>query len=196
VAGRGACEDGVGGDLVGAWLVVFDRQRAFCEHAFGQLDDARFFAVLAPGLNSVGVIARHMGANMRSRWTDFLTTDGEKDSRDREAELAPFPEDMSPEELENARDGVMEVWDSGWATLRAMVGGLTPGDLGRTVTIRGASHTVPGAVARAIDHYAFHCGQVNLIARQLVGTDRWSWFTVEPGGTAAFNDSMRRRHGG
>ncbi len=147
-------------------------------------------------MNSVGVITRHMGANMLSRWTDFLTADGEKPSRDRDAELAPFPEPMTPDQQREARAQVMETWGAGWSTLFAALDGLSEDDLSRTVTIRSAPHTVHGAIARQLDHYAFHVGQINLIARQLVGTDRWRWFTLPPGGTREFNERMRRQYSG
>ncbi|MFI4897076.1 MAG: DUF1572 family protein, partial [Phycisphaerales bacterium JB059] len=177
------------------WRAVFERQKAFAEHAFNQLGDEQFFTVLAPGLNSVGVIARHMGANMLSRWTDFLTTDGEKPTRDRDAELAPIDDHTSPEQRSEARARIMDTWERGWSTLFATLDSLTESDLSRTVTIRSAPHSVHGAIARQLDHYAFHVGQINVIARQLVGTDDWTWFTLPPGGTRAFNERMRRRGG-
>lgn len=184
------------GDMVSTWRAVFDRQRAFAEHAFGQLDDEQFFAVVAPGLNSVAVIARHMGGNMLSRWVDFLTTDGEKGSRDRDAELEPFPERMTAEDRVAMRAQVMDLWSSGWAALFAAIGGLTEADLGRQVTIRGVPHAVHAAMARQLDHYAFHVGQINIIARQLVGTGNWKWFTLPPGTTHEFNARLGAEHGG
>jgi hypothetical protein len=187
-------ESGLPTDLLQTWRAIFERQKAFAEHAFDQLDDDRFFAVLTPGLNSVAVIARHMGANMLSRWTDFLTTDGEKQSRDRDAELEAFPANMPPKQRRETRAHVMQVWSRGWDTLFATLDSLTESDLSRTVTIRSAPHSVHGAIARQLDHYAFHVGQINLIARQLVGTDNWRWFTLPPGGTRAFNERMRRQH--
>ncbi|MEZ6243982.1 MAG: DUF1572 family protein [Phycisphaerales bacterium] len=187
-------ESGLGGDLLSTWRSIFERQQAFGEHAFSQLDDEGFFRVLVPGLNSVGVVARHMGANMLSRWTDFLTTDGEKATRDRDAELAAFPESMTPEQRHAARAQVMDVWVRGWGTLFGTLDALSEADLSRTVTIRGAAHAVHAAIARQLDHYAFHVGQINLLARQIVGTDRWKWFTLPPGGTREFNERMRRTH--
>jgi len=192
----GKYEAGLATDLLSTWRAIFERQNTFAEHAFNQLDDEGFFRVLAPGLNSVAVIARHMGANMLSRWTDFLTTDGEKPTRDRDAELAPFPGSMTADERREARARVMDIWSRGWATLLATLDSLTESDLSRTVTIRGAPHTVHGAIARQLDHYAFHVGQINLLARQIVGTNRWKWFTLPPGGTREFNERMRREHGG
>lgn len=185
-------ESGLPADLLSSWRAIFERQRAFAEHAFIQLDDEQFFeASPASGLNSVAVIARHMGGNMLSRWTDFLTTDGEKPMRDRDAELAPFAA-MTPGQRGAARAEVMEGWSRGWAALFSALDALTETDLSRTVTIRGAPHSVHGAIARQLDHYAFHVGQINLIARMLVGPGDWKWFTIPPGGTRAFNDQMRR----
>lgn len=187
-------ESGLRADMLETWRAIFARQKAFAEHAFDQLDDNQFSAVLSPGLNSVAVIARHMGANMLSRWTDFLTTDGEKPSRDRDAELAPIDDDASPELRRAARAQVMDTWERGWSTLFTTLDSLTEPDLSKTVTIRGAPHSVHAAIARQLDHYAFHVGQINVIARQLVGTDDWTWFTLPPGGTRAFNEAMRRKH--
>lgn len=189
-------ETALAGDMISTWRAVFDRQRAFAEHAFGQLDDEQFFAVGAPGLNSVAVIARHMGGNMLSRWVDFLTTDGEKESRDRDAELEPFREQMSAEDRAAARARITDLWSRGWAAVFAALDGLTDADLGRQVTIRGVPHAVHAAIARQLDHYAFHVGQINVIARQLVGTADWKWFTLPPGTTREFNAKLRAEHGG
>jgi len=169
---------------IDTWRSVFERQRAFAEHAFDQLDDDGFFRVLAPGLNSVAVIANHIGGNLRSRFTDFLTTDGEKPDRDRDREfVVPHP---SPA----ARGEIVERWEGGWATLFATLDALTPDDLPKVVLIRGVPHPVHAAVLRQLDHYSFHVGQINVIARQIVGTDNWQWFTLPPGGTKAFNERL------
>lgn len=172
-------------DMVSVWRKVFERQKAFGEHAFNQLDDDQFFAVLAPGLNSCAVIANHLAGNMRSRWADFLTSDGEKPSRDRDQEFDPPSEHSSAE-----RARIMDRWNEGWDLLLTALDGLTPADLSRIVTIRSVPHPVHAAVARQLDHYSFHIGQINIIARQLVGTDAWKWFTLPPGGTKAFNEKL------
>lgn len=171
-------------DTLAVWRQIFDRQRAFAEHAFGQLDDAGFFRVLAPGLNSVAVIANHVAGNLHSRFTDFLTTDGEKPDRDRDSEF------VVPDPSPAARAEIMRRWDAGWATLFTTLDSLTPDDLSRTVLIRAVPHPVHAAVLRQLDHYSFHVGQINVIARQIVGTDRWKWFTLPPGGTKAFNERL------
>lgn len=171
-------------DLLMICRQLFDRQKAFAEHAFTQLDDEGFFRVLAPGLNSVAVIANHIAGNLRSRFTDFLTTDGEKPDRDRDAEFMP------PQPSAAARAEIMARWDAGWSTLFATLDALTPADLHRTVLIRAVPHPVHAAMLRQIDHYAFHVGQINILARMIVGTENWKWFTLPPGGTKAFNERL------
>lgn len=172
-------------DSIAVWTQIFERQKSFGQHAFDQVSDEQFFAILAPGLNSCAIIANHIAGNMLSRWTDFLTTDGEKASRDRDTEF------MAPSQhTAEQRARIMERWEQGWATLFATLDLLTPDDLSKIVTIRKVDHPVHAAVARAIDHYSFHIGQINIIARQFVGTESWEWFTIAPGGTQAFNATL------
>tara|TARA_A100001391_G_scaffold120362_5_gene81933 strand:- start:587 stop:1150 length:564 start_codon:yes stop_codon:yes gene_type:complete len=172
-------------DMIKVWTQLFERQRAFAMHAFDQLDDEQFFAIPAPGLNSCAIIANHLAGNMLSRWTDFLTTDGEKPTRDRDHEFDP-PTARTADE----RARIMKRLDQGWSVLFDALGSLTQADLGKTITIRTVEHPVHAAVLRQIDHYSFHIGQINIIARQLVGTDHWKWFTIAPGATKAFNQSL------
>jgi len=172
-------------DMVTVWRQVFERQKAFGEHAFNQLSNEQFFAILAPGLNSCAIIANHLAGNMLSRRTDFLTTDGEKANRDRDTEFEPPAEHTSEE-----RAKIMERWGLGWSVLFAALDSLTAEDLSKIITIRKVEHPVHAAVVRQIDHYSFHIGQINIIARQLVGTDEWKWFTLPPGGTKAFNKEL------
>lgn len=179
---------GLGGDSVAVIAAIFERQKAFAEHAFDQLDDEGFFQILAPGLNSVAVIARHVAGNLASRWTDFLTTDGEKPTRDRDAELAVLAPDAAARSA--LRAGINRDWEAGWATLFATLGTLSANDLERTVLIRSKPHTALAAALRQIDHYSFHVGQINIIARQIVGTANWRWFTVPPGGTGELNKRL------
>ena len=170
---------------ISVWIQVFERQKAFGEHAFNQLSDEQFFAVLSPGLNSCAIIANHLAGNMLSRWTDFLTTDGEKPTRDRDTEFDP-PSEHTREE----RARIMERWESGWSVLFGTLGSLASDDLSKIVTIRSVDHPVHAAVLRQIDHYSFHIGQINIIARMQVGTESWQWFTLPPGGTKAFNQRL------
>ncbi|MEM9253676.1 MAG: DUF1572 family protein [Planctomycetota bacterium] len=164
---------------------VFERQRLFAEHCAGQLDDAQFFARLAPGLNSVGVTMQHMAGNLKSRWTDFLTSDGEKPWRDREAEFAEPTDDAA-----EARAAIMSTWVEGWRLLNVALDEAEAADADARVHIRGVPHSIEMAVVRQIDHYGYHVGQIATVARGLVGNDRWQWFTVAPGGTAEFHRSI------
>jgi len=176
-------------DMIAVWKQLFERQRAFAMHAFDQLDDEQFFAILAPGLNSCAIIANHLAGNMLSRWTDFLTTDGEKPTRDRDHEFDP-PTVHTADERAKIRAQIMQRLDQGWSVLFEALGSLTQADLSKTITIRTVEHPVHAAVLRQIDHYSFHIGQINIIARQLVGTEHWTWFTLAPGATKAFNQSL------
>jgi len=172
-------------DTIALWKGVFQRQRAFALHAFDQITDEQFFAILAPGLNSCAIIANHLAGNMLSRWTDFLTTDGEKTDRNRDTEFEPPAQHTAKE-----RARIMERFEQGWSTLFSTLDAITAEDLSKTITIRSVEHTVNAAVIRQIDHYSFHIGQLNIIARQLVGTDNWKWFTLAPGTTKAFNEKL------
>tara|TARA_A100000171_G_scaffold48883_1_gene56993 strand:- start:36 stop:605 length:570 start_codon:yes stop_codon:yes gene_type:complete len=169
-------------DLIAVWLGVFERQKSFGEHAFNLLSDEQFFTILTPGLNSCAIIANHIAGNLISRFTDFLTTDGEKPDRDRDSEFNT-PQTHTPQ----ARAEIMDRWETGWGVLFDTLGSLTMEDIGKVVTIRSVPHPVHAAMARAMDHYSFHIGQINIIARQQVGTENWQWFTLPPGGTKAFN---------
>lgn len=172
-------------DVIAIWVSVFERQKTFGEHAFNQLTDEQFFAILAPGLNSCAIVANHIAGNQISRFTDFLTTDGEKPDRDRDSEFYT-PQSHTPE----TRAKIMDRWETGWGVLFDTLGSLTTADIGKMVTIRSVPHPVHAAMARAMDHYSFHIGQINIIARQQVGTDNWQWFTLPPGGTKAFNAKL------
>ena len=173
-----------------AALTVFARQRDFAEHCFGQLDDERFFRRPAEGVNSVAIIVRHLAGNMRSRWSDFPAmlagdADGEMASRDRDGEF------REPEPTPEGRAALMRAWDEGWSILYRALEPLTTEDLDRTVTIRDVSHSVHLAVARQLDHYAFHVGQIATTARILVPHASWRFYTVPPGGSAAFTARVR-----
>jgi hypothetical protein len=137
------------------------------EKAIAQVSDEQFFATLDPEANSIAVILKHMAGNMRSRWTDFLTSDGEKPDRNRDSEF-----EIAGQET---RATVMAAWEDGWARLVSAVSTLSPGDLARKVTIRGEEHTVLEAINRQVTHYAAHVGQVVLLAKHYAGP---SWQTL------------------
>ena len=160
-----------------ALLDEFRKTKGMAEGAFAQLADEDFFFRLSARQNSIAVIVKHMAGNMVSRWTDFLTSDGEKPDRDRESE---FIEEVVP------RATVMQTWERGWACVFAALEPLTDADLSRAVTIRGEPHTVVQAAVRQVAHYSYHIGQILLIAKHLRG-ERWTYLTIPPGGSEAFN---------
>ncbi len=180
----GRFERGLEGDVLEVWRELFLRQKAFADNALAQLDDAGFFGAPSPDVNSVAVIVQHVAGNLVSRWTDFLTTDGEKADRDRDAEFAP------PTPTTESRARLMERWEAAWSVLFTALDALRPADMGHTVKIRNKPHTVHAAIARCTDHIAGHVGQIQVLARWHAGSADWKWFTIEPGGSTAFNRAM------
>src|SRR5688572_3339105 len=166
-------------------LKSFRKTKTLAERAAAQLDDAEFFRTIDEESNSVALIMKHMGGNMRSRWTDFLTTDGEKPDRDRDSEFVSA-------EGEDRR-AVMERWETGWACVFRAVEALGPEDLLRTVTIRHEPHTVVSAINRQIEHYAHHGGQIVFLAKHLKSRD-WQTLSIPRGGATVFNEEMREKH--
>ena len=139
----------------------FEEARSQAERALDQVPYERWSDRLDPGSNSLVTLMLHVSGNQRSRWTDFLTTDGEKPDRDRDAEF----EDARG----LSRDELRARWERGWKTLFAAVDALHEDDLVRTVTIRGEPHTVVQAINRQIAHYALHVGQMLFLAKHLAG---------------------------
>jgi len=164
--------------------VQFAKLRALAESALQQVDDAQFFAQPAPDTNSIAQVVKHMAGNARSRWTDFLTTDGEKPDRHRDTE---FELDRG-----DTRATLMQAWAAGWQALDTALGPLGPDDLMRTITIRGEGHTVLQAIDRQLTHYGYHVGQIVLLARIAKGA-QWSSLSVPRGQSEQFNAQMRER---
>jgi hypothetical protein len=131
------------------------------EKAIAQVYDSGLTKVLDRDANSIALLVKHLSGNMRSRWTMFLTTDGEKPDRDRDAEF-----EMT---AEVSREDVLQWWDDGWVCVFDALKALKPEDVSRTVTIRGQPHTVLEAINRQLMHYAYHIGQIVLLARALAG---------------------------
>jgi uncharacterized damage-inducible protein DinB len=173
-------------ELAAAWVSEFRKQKAYIDGAVAQLSDEQFRARPAPNVNSAAMLIKHLAGNLRSRWTDWLTTDGEKPDRDRDREFVDEGE---------SRAELMERYEQGWKLLFGALGSLSESDLSRTVTIRSEAHSVPLAINRQLAHAAYHAGQIMLIARSLAGDAGWKWQTVAPGRTAEFNQQMRRKHG-
>lgn len=175
-------------DLAAAYLEEtvrgFAALRQQGEAALAQLPDAALWTPLDPESNSAGVIVRHMGGNLRSRFTDFLTADGEKPTRARDDEFVLHPE--------ADREALLADWGSGWGALEATLAELTPGDLLRTVIIRGEPLTVLQALERAVRHQAGHVGQLILLAKHHAGA-AWQTLSIPRGQSAAYEAEHRRR---
>ncbi len=159
-------------------LVLFRQYKKLAEKAVEQISDEELFRAIDDEANSVAVIMRHMAGNMRSRWRDFLTTDGEKPdrNRDQEFELPPTA----------SREKVMAEWDEGWALVFAALEPLTEADLPREVLIRGERHSVTQAINRQVAHYASHVGQIILLAKHFRAKD-WKTLSIPRGKSAEFN---------
>jgi hypothetical protein len=155
----------------------FARLQGLAERALAQVEGEDFFAALDGESNSVALLLKHLTGNLRSRWTDFLTTDGEKPDRDRDAEFVLGPDDT--------RERLLERWEEGWRTLFQALAPLRAGDLERTVRIRGEPHTVQQAIARQLTHYAYHVGQIVLLAKHFAGP-RWRSLSIPRGRSREF----------
>jgi hypothetical protein len=158
-------------------LAIFRQYKQLGERAMAQVKDEQLFASLDDESNSIAIIVKHMTGNMRSRWTDFLTSDGEKPSRNRDSEFVEPPA---------TREVLMQQWEQGWACLFGAMEPLTDADLGRTVRIRGEAHSVMQAINRQLAHYPHHVGQIILLAKHYAG-DRWQTLSVARNRSADFN---------
>jgi hypothetical protein len=154
--------------------------KAQADKAVAQIDDEQLVAVLDPEANSIALIMKHMAGNMRSRWTDFLTSDGEKPDRDRDRE---FELDAG-----DTRAGVLAAWEDGWSRVFGAIGSLSTEDLGKTIRIRGESHSVVEAINRQTTHYAAHIGQIVLLAKHYAGA-RWQTLSIPRGKSKDFDVS-------
>ena len=159
------------------------RLQEHAEKAMAQIDDEAFFATLEEGDNSIAVIVKHLAGNMRSRWTDFLTTDGEKPDRDRDGEFVIEPGDN--------RESLIARWERGWQVLFDTIRPLTKADLDRIVTIRGEPFTATQAIHRQLTHYAGHVGQIVLLAKHHAG-ERWTMLSIPRGRSGEFNAKPSR----
>lgn len=158
-------------------LGLFRYYKKLAERAMEQVDDSHLFTVLDVEANSIAIVVKHMAGNMRSRWSDFLTSDGEKPDRHRDTEFENPPE---------TRSDLMQVWEEGWTCVFQALEPLSDEDLARTVTIRGEAHSVMQAINRQIAHYSYHVGQIVLLSKHL-GCDRWNSLTVPRNRSAEFN---------
>jgi hypothetical protein len=147
------------------------------EGAMEQVADEQLFAALDEEMNSIAIIVKHMAGNMRSRWTDFLASDGEKPDRNRDSEFVAPPA---------TREDLLRLWNAGWARVFEALEPLSDADLERKVTIRGEPHSVMQAINRQIAHYSYHIGQIVFLAKHFKGAD-WKSLTVPRNKSAEFN---------
>jgi hypothetical protein len=165
-------------------LRSFRSYRKLAEKAFAQVSDEEFFVTLDAESNSIAVIIKHMTGNMISRWTDFLTTDGEKPTRQRDMEFVITPE--------TTRADLLEVWERGWQCVFDAIEPLQPEDLSRKVFIRGEEHTVLEAINRQQTHYASHIGQIIFLAKHLKSS-AWKTLSIPRNRSAEFNSYLTEK---
>jgi hypothetical protein len=158
-------------------LSLFRYYKKLGEGAMEQVSDEQLFTALDEEMNSIAIIVKHMAGNMRSRWTNFLTSDGEKPDRNRDIEFVAPPA---------TRKDLMQVWNDGWERIFRALEPLSNSDLEREVFIRGEAHSVMQAINRQIAHYSYHCGQIVFLAKHLKGSS-WKTLSVPRNKSEEFN---------
>ncbi len=161
-------------------LAILRQYKNLTERAMAQVTDEELVRALDPEMNSIAITVKHMAGNMRSRWTNFLETDGEKPDRNRDSEFEDPPQ---------TRDAVMKLWEEGWQRVFDALEPLKDEDMSRVVTIRGEAHSVMQAINRQIAHYCYHCGQIVLLAKHFRHSD-WKSLTVPRGKSQAFTQQV------
>lgn len=177
--------DAVGAALLAAFRHNFRQYKTLADRALAQLTDADWLLVPVPGSNSAAVIVQHLAGNLRSRFTDFLTTDGEKPTRQRDREFEEPGTDA-------AVPALRQEWEAAWGVLFTLLDELQPADLLRPVTVRGEAHTVLAAVQRQVAHYAYHVGQLVQLAKLIRGAGFRS-LSIPRGHSEQFNQQMPAR---
>jgi hypothetical protein len=167
-------------------VAQFRALKRMADRALAQVSDEQFFAQLDPESNSLAMIVKHMAGNLVSRWTDFLTADGEKPDRQRDSEFLIQPGDT--------RAALAARWETGWQRLFTALAPLTADDLLRTIRIRGEGHTVVQAINRQLAHYADHVGQIVFLAKHHAGA-QWKTLSIPRGQSDKFNQAMQRSTG-
>ncbi len=158
---------------------IFHYYKKLAERAMEQCSEENLFARLDAESNSIAIVVKHMAGNARSRWTEFLTTDGEKPDRNRDTEFEQPPK---------TRAELLAMWEAGWKCLFDALGGMTEADLGLTVAIRGEAHSVMQAINRQVAHYSYHVGQIAFLAKHFAAlSGKWTALTVPRKQSAQFN---------
>jgi len=160
--------------------------KSLADRALTQVDDRQFFHTLDPESNSIAILVKHMAGTLRTRWTDFLTADGEKPDRNRDGEFII--------EKGDTREALTERWEAGWLALFTAVDPLAPEDLSRTIHIRQEPHSIPKAINRQLAHYGYHVGQIVLLAKHLKSAD-WKTLSIPRGQSQTFNTDMKDKFG-
>jgi len=161
-------------------LSLFRFYKKLAEGAMEQVSDEQLFVALDEEMNSIAIVVKHMAGNMRSRWTDFLTTDGEKPDRNRDSEFVAPPA---------TREELMRLWKEGWGLVFNALEPLSDSDLIRKITIRGEPHSVMQAINRQIAHYSYHCGQIVFLAKHFKAGE-WKSLSVPRNRSAEFNQKV------
>ena len=167
-------------------LSSFRAYKKLAENAIEQVNDEEFFITLDAEANSIGLIMKHIAGNLMSRWTDFLTSDGEKPDRNRDAEFVV--------EADNSKEALLAYWERGWQTLFSALEPLQPADFERTVKIRGEEHTIVQAINRQLTHYSYHIGQIVFLAKHFRSA-QWKSLSVPKNRSAEFNAALGRKSG-
>ena len=164
-------------EFLAATSNAFEANKRLADRAIEQVPDDKLRIALDANTNSIAVIMKHVAGNLQSRWSDFLTSDGEKPWRNRDEEFV---------DTFGGRQEIMEFWERGWSCLRQALKNLKPEDLEKTVFIRGEPHSVPLALERSLGHTCYHIGQIVQVARIHVG-DSWKTLTIPRGASQQFN---------
>ncbi len=162
-------------------LDLFRYYKRLGEGAMAQCPDKDLFTALDAESNSIAIVVKHLAGNMRSRWMDFLTSDGEKPDRNRDSEFEAPPQ---------TRADLLALWEAGWKYVFDALEPLADADLTRTVTIRGEAHSVMQAINRQIAHYSYHIGQIVFLAKHFA-SDHWKALTIPRGKSKAFNADVQ-----
>ena len=163
--------------FLSAAIQSFEANKRLADRAVAQVSDDKLHIALDKNTNSIAIIMKHIAGNLRSRWTDFLTTDGEKPWRNRDDEFVDTFSD---------RADLLKSWEGGWSCLLRTLNGLSREDLEKTVLIRGEPHSVPLAIERSLGHTCYHVGQIVQVARIHAG-EAWITLTIPRGGSEDFN---------
>lgn len=166
-------------------IETFRSYKKLAERAMEQVSDEEFFRNIDAESNSIAVIVKHIGGNLRSRWTDFLTADGEKSDRNRDEEFVSESD---------TRESLTEVWETGWSAVFETLESLKIDDLSKTVKIRGEDFTVTKAITRSLSHITSHVGQITFLAKHLRSND-WKTLSVPRGKTDEFNNYLAENKG-